>query len=95
MIEKYFEEIKDQRQAWKVKHNMLEVIIMTIIAVVSECDHWEDIQDFCRVKENWFREKVGLRLENGVASHDTFQRIFALIKPAELEKSFAAWMKAV
>lgn len=95
MMKEYFEEIEDQRQPWKVKHNMLEVIIMTIIAVVSECNHWEEIEDFCKVKENWLRERVGLKLENGVASHDTFQRIFALIKPEELEKSFAAWMKAV
>lgn len=95
MIEKYFEEITDQRQPWKIKHNMLEVIVMTIIAVMSGCDHWEDIVDFCRVKENWFKEKIGLKLKNGVASHDTFQRIFALIKPAELEKSFSAWTRAV
>jgi len=74
---------------------MLEVIIMTICAVVSGCEHWEEIEDFCKVKETWFREKVGLVLKNGVASHDTFQRIFAIIRPKELEKRFNAWMKAV
>jgi predicted transposase YbfD/YdcC len=95
MIQKYFETIEDRRQAWKVKYNMLEVIIMTICAVVSGCEHWEDIADFCRVKETWFREKLGLELKNGVASHDTFQRIFAIIKPKELEGRFIAWMKAV
>ena len=95
MIQKYFETIEDRRQAGKVKYNMLEVIIMTICAVVSGCEHWEDIADFCKVKESWFREKLGLELKNGVASHDTFQRIFAIIKPKELEERFIAWMKAV
>jgi predicted transposase YbfD/YdcC len=95
MIQKYFETIEDRRQAGKIKYNMLEVIIMTICAVVSGCEHWEDIADFCKVKENWFREKLGLELKNGVASHDTFQRIFAIIKPKELEGRFIAWMKAV
>uniref|UniRef100_S0DG07 Putative transposase n=1 Tax=termite gut metagenome TaxID=433724 RepID=S0DG07_9ZZZZ len=71
------------------------LIIMTICAVVSGCEHWEDIADFCRVKEPWFKEKLGLELKNGVASHDTFQRIFAIIKPKELEGRFIAWMKAV
>ena len=95
MLQKYFETIRDSRQVWKIKHNMLEVIIMTICAVVSGCEHWEDIADFCKVKEGWFREKVGLELKNGIASHDTFQRVFAIIRPKELEKRFSAWMKAV
>jgi predicted transposase YbfD/YdcC len=95
MLQKYFETIEDRRQAGKVKHNMLEVIIMTICAVVSGCENWEDIADFCRVKESWFREKLGLELKNGIASHDTIQRIFAIIKPKELEKRFIGWMKAV
>jgi predicted transposase YbfD/YdcC len=95
MMQKYFETIEDRRQAWKIKHSMLEVIIMTICAVVSGCEHWEEIEDFCRVKEDWFREKVGLELKHGIASHDTFQRIFAIIRPKELEKRFCAWMKAV
>jgi len=75
MLQKYFETIRDSCQAGKVKHSMLEVIIMTICAVVNGCEHWEDIADFCKAKETGFREKVGLELKHGVASHDTFQRI--------------------
>jgi predicted transposase YbfD/YdcC len=47
------------------------------------------------VKEIWFRDKLGLGIKNGIASHDTFQRIFAIIRPKELEERFIAWMKAV
>ena len=74
-MRKYFEEIVDPRQAWKVEHELQEIIVMTICAVISGCEYWEDIVDFSRVKESWFREKLGLKLENGVASHDTFQRV--------------------
>ena len=95
MIEKYFEEIQDKRQSGKEHYNMLEIIIMTICAVVGGCEIWEDIEDFCRVKESWFREKLGLKLENGVASHDPFHRIFAMIEPEELEHSFNSWIQAV
>lgn len=91
----YFETIRDPRQAWKVEHNLLEIIVMTICAVISGCEHWEDIVDFSRVKEAWFREKLGLGLENGVASHDTFQRIFQMINPEELESSFLAWVQSI
>ncbi len=85
MMQKYFENIKDPRQGWKIEHNMLEIIVMTICAVISGCEHWEDIVDFSRVKMEWFREKLGLVLKNGIASHDTFQRVFQLINPEELE----------
>lgn len=95
MIEKYFETITDKRQEWKTKHNLLEIIIMTICAVVAECEAWYQIEEYCEEKEGWFKEKLGLKLEYGIPSHDTFERVFAMIEPKELEKSFMSWVKAV
>ena len=94
-MKKHFERITDPRQSWKIEHNLLEIVVMTICAVISGHEYWEDIVDFCRVKEAWFREKLGLELENGVASHDTFQRIFQLIRPKELEASFLSWVRSI
>ncbi|MCR5110723.1 MAG: transposase family protein, partial [Ruminococcus sp.] len=34
-MKEYFEEITDTRQQWKIKYNLLEVIVMTIIAVTA------------------------------------------------------------
>ena len=42
-----------------------------------------------------FQEKFGLKLENGVPTDDTFQRIFAVIKPEQLEKCFMNWANSV
>jgi len=53
-VQKYFEEIKDKRQSWKLKHKLSEVVVTTICAVISGCEEWEDIEDFCKVKETWF-----------------------------------------
>jgi len=94
-MKKHFEKISDPRQPWKTEYNLQEIVIMTICAVISGCEYWEDIVDFCRVKEQWFREKLELLLENGIASHDTFQRIFQLMDPKEFEKSFLSWVKSV
>jgi predicted transposase YbfD/YdcC len=95
MIEEYFEEVRDPRQEWKVKHNLYEILIMTICAVVGGAEYWEDISDYCREKRSWFQERLGLKLQNGVASHDTFQRVFALLSPAALENCFESWTKAI
>ncbi|MDR1522100.1 MAG: ISAs1 family transposase [Streptococcaceae bacterium] len=82
---KYFENIQDPRQAWKVKHNLLEIVVMVICAVVAECEAWYQIDHYCQL---WFKQKLKLKLENGIPSHDTMQRVFELIDPNELEASF-------
>jgi predicted transposase YbfD/YdcC len=94
-VKRYFETLTDPRQPWKVDYNLLEIVMMTICAVISGCEYWEDIVGFCRVKEGWFRERLGIELKNGIASHDTFQRIFQVINPQELEHSFLSWVKSV
>lgn len=65
---------------------------MVVCAVIAGCDVWEDIADFCRVKEGWFRESIGLELKNGIPSHDTFARIFQRMDPIAFEKSFREWV---
>lgn len=95
MIQEYFENITDKRQGWKIKHNLLEIIIMTICAVIAECEAWYQIEEYCEEKESWFKEKLGLSLANGIPAHDTFERVFSMIDPKELEKSFIDWVKAV
>ena len=42
-MKKHFEMIKYPRQPWKIDHNLLEIVVMTICAVISECEYWEDI----------------------------------------------------
>ncbi len=78
-----------------MKHNLLEIVVMTICAVMAGCDVWEDIMDFCRVKEAWFKESLHMELANGLPSHDTVQRVWGMIDPKEFEKCFYAWVKAV
>ena len=91
-MKEHFEIIRDPRQASKVMHNMVEIIVMVVCAVIAGCDVWEDIADFCRVKEEWLREKLGLELKNGIPSHDTFARIFQIMDPKEFEKAFRNWV---
>lgn len=94
-MKKYFEEIEDTRQPWKIKYNLVEVIVMTIVAVTAGAEHWNEIAMYCKSKEDIFRKKYHLILENGVPTDDTFQRIFAIIQPEQLEKCFVNWVKSV
>ncbi len=95
MLQEYFSEITDPRQQVKVKHNLLEIVVMTICAVIAGCEVWEDIYDYCCVKEGWFRNSLGMKLEHGIPSHDTIQRVWSMIEPGEFEKCFCAWVAQV
>lgn len=95
MLRESFISIIDPRQQGKVKHNLLEIIVMTICAVIAGCDVWEDIVDFCRVKEQWLKEKLNMKLEYGLPSHDTMQRVWGMIEPESFEKCFREWVSSV
>lgn len=92
---KYFEEIEDTRQQGKIKYILVEVIVITIAAVTAGAEHWNEIAMYCKSKVDMFRREFNLKLENGVPTDDTFQRIFAIIKPDQLEKCFVNWARSI
>jgi hypothetical protein len=92
MIE-YLKGLTDPRQEGKVQYNFIETVMLVICAVTAGCDVWENIPDYCRVKEEWFREKIGLSLENGIPSHDTMERVFEMLNPEEFQAHFIQWVE--
>ena len=93
-MKEYYEALTDIRQQAKVLHNFTEIVTMVVCAVIAGCDVWEDIADYCRVKEQWLRERIGLKLENGVPSHDTLSRVFGMLDPTEFQGKFIEWAQA-
>ena len=49
----YFGEIGDPRKDINVKHNLLDVIFLTITGIVSGCEGGKDIYDFGCSKLSW------------------------------------------
>lgn len=88
-IMEFFEVIEDKRDAWKVKHNLLEVIFIAIVGTLCGMDTWQDIADFAEERVEWFRKH--LKLEHGVPSHDTIERCFKFIEPKQFQKCFISW----
>ena len=95
MMKKYFEELRDSRQQGKIKYKLVEVVVMAIIAVTAGAEHWSEIAMYCKSKKDILKKTYHLELENGIPTEDTFQRIFAIIKPKEFEKCFIKWVKSV
>jgi predicted transposase YbfD/YdcC len=94
MLKTYFETLTDVRQGYKVKHNLLEIVIIAICAVMAGIDTWWHMADFADKKADFFREKFGFKLKNGTPSHDSFKRIFDIIIPFEFERCFSSWVRS-
>jgi len=88
----FFEDLPDPRVIGRCDHKLLDIVAITICAVISGLDEWEDIVDYAKMKEDWFRQF--LELPNGIPSHDTFGRVFSLLDPAAFEERFADWTRA-
>jgi predicted transposase YbfD/YdcC len=86
---KHFRWIPDPRVGNNKRHKLLDVIILSVIAVICGADSWYDIEEFGHSKKG-FLEQL-LSLENGIPSHDTFNRVFMVINHKLFERAFRAW----
>ena len=92
-IEEHFSSIKDPRLDRTKLHQLIDIITITLCAVISGAESWSDIELFGHCKYDWF--KSFLELPNGIPSHDTFNRVFARLDPEQLEKCFSDWVKSI
>ena len=85
----YFEDLEDPRADRGKRHQLLDIIVITLCAVICGADNWVHIAMFGRSKEEWFR--TFLELPNGIPSHDTFGDVFARLNPERFQECFMAW----
>ena len=85
-ITSYFEEISDPRIERSRKHDLLDIIMISLCAVLAGADGWDAIYDFSISRESWL--KKFLKLESGIPSADTIRRVISRIKPSEFQNSF-------
>lgn len=88
-----FSTLKDPRVKRTRRHELLDILIIAVSAIICEADTWVDIADFGQVKLKWFQSF--LHLPNGIPSHDTFGRVFAMLDPKEFESCFLFWAGSV
>ena len=88
-----FAAVEDPRIERSKQHQLVDIIIIALCGVICGAEGWVEIEEFGRSKEAWFQ--TFLALPNGIASHDTFGRVFARIDPKQFEACFFQWVQSI
>jgi predicted transposase YbfD/YdcC len=86
-------EVPDPRRERTKLHQLVDILVIAVCATICAAETWEEIEEFGRAKESWF--KKFLALPHGIASHDTFRRVFLLIDPQKFQEAFVVWVRGV
>jgi predicted transposase YbfD/YdcC len=92
-IEQHFGDLVDPRIDRTKLHELINILVIAVCAVIAGADNWEDVEEFGKARIEWFR--TFLKIPNGIPSHDTFTRVFARLDPEQFQGCFIRWMSAV
>ncbi len=85
----YVSTVTDIRQEKKVLHKMMDIIMLVFFAMLANADDFVEMEMFGREHEEFLRRY--LELPNGIPSHDTIQRVFAIVPSEFLENFQKQW----
>jgi predicted transposase YbfD/YdcC len=87
------ESVVDPRLNRNRRHKLVDILVIALCGFLAGCEGWVDVELFGISKRKWL-EKF-LELPNGIPSHDTFGRVFALLDPSQLTRVLRQFVQAV
>ena len=85
----FFTDLPDPRIDRTKEHDLIDILMIAIVAVICGADDWNMIEEFGKKKQSWLKSFLDLR--NGIPSHDTFNRVFSMIDPQKFSSCFIKW----
>ena len=89
----HFSKISDPRINRCKIYSLIEILFLSISAVLSGASGWEEIEDFGHSKLSWLRQF--LPFSAGIPRHDTIARVICRLKSDEIEAFFKSWIASL
>jgi len=85
-----FEDLPDPRQNRGKRHRLVDVVLLALLAMMSDQDDAEGFEEWGQFNEKWLRQF--LELPYGIPSQDTFLRVFSMLDRKEFQRCFQSWV---
>ena len=86
-----FEVLEEPRDIRGKKYKLIDILIMTIYAILCGQEDYVNIAYFMKLKEDYFTSLLGL--ENGTPSHDCLSDLYAKIDSKKFMHIFIEWTR--
>ena len=77
-----FDEIIDERESWKVVHDLYDILTLSLCGILCGAEDYKAIEDYGVQKIDFLKQF--LNLQNGIPSESTIKRIFRYLNPKTL-----------
>ena len=92
-LKSHFATLEDPRDGNAQLHNLLDIVLIAVCAVICGANAWTEVEVFGHAKRAWL--ETFLELPQGIPSHDTFGRVFRHLDPLVFERCFRQWTNAI
>lgn len=89
----HFEILEDPRDIRGKRHELINIIIMTIYGILCGYTDFTNLADFLKVHEEYFTNLLNLKY--GTPSHDTLSNVFAIIDSKKFLELFIEWISQI
>lgn len=86
-------EIPDPRIERCQKHPFVSIVFISFVTTLCGANNWIEVESLGEVIQDWIKEYVPLPF--GIPSHDTFGRVFSLIRPESFRQFLEKWVNFV
>ncbi len=89
----HFSALQDPRIERRKQHALMDILVLTIAAMISGADGWVAIAEFGAIKLDWLRQFVPLK--NGIPSHDCIAYVISRLSPTQFQRCFLNWINEI
>ena len=89
----HLQSIPDPRLERTRRHELQSILAVALCATIAGADNWVEMAEFGEQHQDWFARFVPLPC--GMASHDTFARVFRMLDAEQLERACQQWLAQV
>ena len=89
----HLQSIPDPRIERTRRHELQSILAVALCATIAGADNWVEMAEFGEQHQDWFARFVPLPC--GMASHDTFARVFRMLDAEQLERACQQWLAQV